>query len=489
MSYSYISCNAEKMLEKLKNIEIHNLIDFDWTGVVTLTENKKIKLNFNINKGNMDINSIMNLMEVKMEELYKQDKSHIYEVNINGEKYSFMAVLVNTYKKYKTFTICISHKNFYTKRDISLIEFIAKVVYEDILLNDEVIEERNYLKNILDSTESAVVSINLDGDIIIANKATFGILGHDPEKIIGDKYYKYISDFEREPMTKIVEKVIRENKSYYDKETVFKSFNRGTIVLSRTVTPINDVKGNVVGATIIGTDATDKMVLRRELEQINQFAIIGEVAQGVAHDIKNPLMNIRGCAKLLEKDFNDFPKHKEFIEPIIKQVDRINDVVEQMLTYSRVQYDTDSNVKFNINNEIDSCIKMVHFHNEKKYVKIEKNYEEDLPLIKGKGVQIQQVLINILLNAFEAIKEDGIIKISTKNHEIIKRVSIVVEDNGNGIAPNQIENIFNPFYTTKDSGTGIGLCIVKRLVKALNGEIHVYSQVGSGTIIEIKLLY
>ena len=199
-------------------------------------------------------------------------------------------------------------------------------------------------------------------------------------------------------------------------------------------------------------------------------------------------MSIRGCSRILERNLSHNPKQLEFIEPIINQVDRLDEVIEQMLSYSFIIKE-ELYSYIDINEVLEKCYNVISLHKKLKFITINKMFSSDLPLIKCNNVQLQQALLNVLFNAVQAIDSEGIINIESSKLSDKKKVLVCISDNGKGIDISDINEIFNPLYTTKNKNTGIGLAIVKRVIDKQGGEIIVNSKANVGTEFEIYLPY
>jgi len=370
-----------------------------------------------------------------------------------------------------------------------IIRVLIGIYYENVLLHNTIVQETNYLHSVFNSTESGIISIGLDGKVTTANKAASEIFSVPCDKLIGDKDYTFLTrDESKTLILEGVDYVIKNNKNYFVKKVLFIGKDSKKRAVNLSMMPLNNSKKKVVGVVWVISVISNKQVLEKENEQIKQFASLGELAAGVAHDIKNPLMSIRGSARIIQKKLckaTNYAEYKEFIEPIISEVDRINEVIEQMLSY-RIMTEEVNYKLVNIAEVLDKCCNVINFHKESKYITIEKDYSNNLPLIKGNNVHLQQAFINILLNAVQAIKTEGIIKINSYvDNE--KNLIVAIHDNGIGIDSNNLEEIFYPFYSTKENGTGYGLSIVKRAIKKHKGEIFVKSKRDEGTTFVVTL--
>lgn len=481
MYYSDLTCNPPDSLKKIENLGIVNSLPVDWMGIVTLTKKKKIFIRAEIDYHYVGGEKVQHLLEDNLEDMLVIEESTIYGFPAEGSG-NVIVSLAKIQHDYKVFFVCCSIEG-YTEKDLAVMKVIMNVLYENFLLNNEIIQERNYLQNVLDSTGSAVMSINLDGEITTANRASLNFFCM--QDISGKKYYELFNSDEAKKIQQAIQYVSEYNTNYYVKEVILPQADHGFKAVNLSISPLYDGNNKIAGVVIIGTDVTKRKILESEVEQLKQFAALGEVASGVAHDIKNPLMSIRGCARILEKSLQD-PKHIDFLKPIIQEVDRINEVVEQMISYGNLTQESNY-AHININEVLTKSINVIHFHKKSKYIQIEKDLTRDLPLIRGNNVQLQQAFINILINSVQAIEKEGIIRISSSYLQEKELIRVVISDNGVGIDTQDLGKIFKPFYTTKSYGTGIGLSIVDRVIKKHGGEVAIKSQVNRGTCFEVSI--
>ncbi len=219
------------------------------------------------------------------------------------------------------------------------------------------------------------------------------------------------------------------------------------------------------------------MKLEETLYHQEKFALMGQLSACVAHEIRNPLGIIKGSGEILKKRYQE----EEIVEYINEEIERINRLINEFLSISKdiiLNYQ-----KIDINLIIS---KIIQGFNEKK-IKINLNLDNDLPKINGDPEKLNQAFFNIILNAIQSLKEktDGQISITTSYKK--KNIKIVFEDNGIGIQKENLEKIFIPFFTTRDTGIGIGLFIVQKIIKAHEGNIEVESRVGEGSRFIVNL--
>ncbi len=219
-----------------------------------------------------------------------------------------------------------------------------------------------------------------------------------------------------------------------------------------------------------------------EQDRLSRLAATGELAATLAHEIKNPLNAIGGAATYLGKNFRGV-LIKEFSRIIIDEVSRINKLTTTLLNFARPlkPEPAPTDIKALINETVTLLNQEAREHN----IMISTEVSEEMPLLMIDYNQIKQVLINLLLNSFDAVERDG--KVRIKSYASNGSVYMVIEDNGKGIKNEDLQHIFNPFFTTKTRGTGLGLAISKKIIKEHGGDIIVESTPGKGSIFTIEL--
>ncbi|MDA8233244.1 MAG: ATP-binding protein [Clostridia bacterium] len=219
-----------------------------------------------------------------------------------------------------------------------------------------------------------------------------------------------------------------------------------------------------------------------QLQSMEKYAVVGQLSAGLAHEIRNPLTSIRGFIQLLQNKHQD-GMDKEYIEIIISELDRVNNLVKEFLLLAKPAEPKQDLLS------IHQLIKetMIFMEGEAilHEIDIKSDVPEDLPLVSLDSEQMKQVLINIIHNAIEAICYKGKIKI--KGVYSLDKILLIISDNGPGIPETLLTKIFHPFVTTKAEGTGLGLAVTKRIIESHGGTIQVESQVGLGTVFTIEI--
>ena len=219
-----------------------------------------------------------------------------------------------------------------------------------------------------------------------------------------------------------------------------------------------------------------------EQERMCRLAATGELAATLAHEIKNPLNAIGGAATYIGKNTKG-SLAQEFVSVITSEVSRINKLTTTLLSFSKTAVPNPE--PNDLNKLVKNALTLLSKESPDLQVTVKEELAEDLPLANFDYNQIKQVIINLLINAHDAVSGNGEIKVKTWHRK--NRTYLAVEDNGSGISPEIIHNIFNPFFTTKTRGTGLGLAVSKRIAKEHGGDLIVKSTQGEGSIFTLEL--
>ncbi len=231
---------------------------------------------------------------------------------------------------------------------------------------------------------------------------------------------------------------------------------------------------------------------QHKIQQAERLAAVGEIAAGLAHEVKNPLTGIKVSIEVLKSELYLAQEDKEIFLRIINEINRIETLLKNMLNYARPAQPNFTSV--NIHNALDNTIKLAEYCHRQpdsislltKDIVFIKEFAEDLPEIIADPGHLHQVFLNLILNGIDAITEKGTITIkTTRGHD--KSIQISISDTGKGIAPESLKAVFNPFFTTKSKGSGLGLAICKRLIEQQNGTIEVCNNQEGGATFTITL--
>ncbi len=219
-------------------------------------------------------------------------------------------------------------------------------------------------------------------------------------------------------------------------------------------------------------DETEMLIEVEEQLRVNQkLSALGQMSASLAHEIKNPLASIRGTAEIFLDEFPpDHPK-REFVEILLKEADRLNNTVDEVLHFSRRQQDA-KKASPQLEPLLDTITRVATLLETKLYkkkIQLETNIDDSAAEYLVDGDKMSQVLINLLLNSFEAVSEAGIIQLTVERQN--DQMAIIVNDNGPGVPESERDKVFDPFYSKRDEGTGLGLAISSRIVESYGGHI------------------
>jgi two-component system NtrC family sensor kinase len=249
--------------------------------------------------------------------------------------------------------------------------------------------------------------------------------------------------------------------------------------------PLFSREGDRIGRLIIFEDITDRAELERQLVQAEKLSSIGLLAAGVAHEVNTPLAVISTYAQMLAKKISGDAEKAPLLEKIARQTFRASEIVNSLLNFSRTS--TTEFVSVDLNKVIQETLTLLEHQLTKSAVRVAANLDAALPRIKGNPGKLQQVFLNLFLNARDAMEHGGTLAVSTfHNGDGVVRVTVA--DSGAGIAPENLTRIFDPFFTTKAAkrGTGLGLSVSYGIVQEHGGSIEVESELGSGTRFELS---
>ncbi len=342
---------------------------------------------------------------------------------------------------------------------------------KDIQLLEEI---QRHLAN---SLKSGLITVDVRGDILYYNIAAQQILG----KLIENSYGQSIKEVI--PATEHLLATCNSDIGADGRKEIVIDTRNGGIILGISCFQITDSKGAVLGHGIIFQDITEIKAQEERLKLIDRLAALGEMAAGLAHEIRNPLASISGAAEYLSQSGLVMPEGERLLSIIEREAQRLSELTNSFLLYGRPE--KKKTERINLEAEISAALLLLRQRKKLQQARISMDVPKGLQ-IRADSDMFRQVMINILLNAFQALPErDGEIAVRVWSHEDL--VCIEVRDNGLGIGKDKLGKIFNPFFTTKPEGTGLGLSIVHRIITELGGKISVDSSAGKGTSFVITL--
>lgn len=273
-------------------------------------------------------------------------------------------------------------------------------------------------------------------------------------------------------------------ESISEKEMECEFTENKIVPVSVSASKIINEEGRFVGQVLIIRDLGEVRRLQDEIRRKEKLAAIGGLAAGVAHEIRNPLSSIKGIATYYKSKFEDGSEDKEMAGVMIEEVDRLNRVISELLEFAGP---TKLNKKLaDINELLKHSVRLVEQEATAKKIGIQLDLASYSVKADVDPDRLTQCFLNLFLNALQAMESGGLFSISSSTGEAGKAV-IVIRDTGSGISAEDLNKIFDPYFTTKPKGTGLGLAIVQKIIEAHEGQIRVRSSIGQGTVFSIAL--
>ncbi|KRE22693.1 hypothetical protein ASG81_28430 [Paenibacillus sp. Soil522] len=326
------------------------------------------------------------------------------------------------------------------------------------------------------------ITIHSDGILIYANDAALKVVGATKmEDVLGKPLFDFLHPDYHEMVTERIQSIIpTEERAEYIEQKIIR-LDGEIIDVETSCICIDEYLGKPVIQNVI-RDITERKRTEEMIRKSEKLSVVGQLAAGVAHEIRNPLTSLKGFLQLLNSKNLGY---KNYFEIMQAEVERINFIVNEFMIVSNPQV-VRSQEKKNVESIIQNIVMLLGAQANLMNVQIVTESESGLPLIKCDENQLKQVFINILKNALEAMSDGGIIRIQVKNiqpNELLIRFI----DQGIGIPEDQLPKLGEPFHSTKETGTGLGLMVTNKIIEGHKGSITITSKVNQGTTVEIIL--
>lgn len=388
----------------------------------------------------------------------------------------------------------------FEKGEVMGVVGIARDISQRKKLEQEITELKNFNESIIQSMGAGLITLDLERRITSFNNGAEEVLGWKNDEVVG-KFLDEILPVEES--RKLLPDIISHTHSLLNREIELTRKNGTRVHVGYTITPRIDNHNLKVGTIISFRDISQIKQMQMEVVRMDRLASLGVLASGIAHEVRNPLAGIKTMAQTLEEEIDKGDPRQEYLARIIRQVNRLDELLRTLFSYAKPRQPVRKahqlpDILREVEILLDDRIK-------KKKINYTKSFPPNLPAVFVDSHQIQQVFINLILNAIEAMPNGGSLELKTRAVETIiyardrrkrafnapNKESLYVEatlrDTGVGIKPELLHVIFDPFFTTKPQGTGLGLSIVYRIIEEHNGEIRVDSKIGEGTTFTLLL--
>lgn len=371
---------------------------------------------------------------------------------------------------------------------------IIRDVTESKRTDEALSQSEEKYRTILHEMDEGYYEVDLAGNYTFFNDVISTRLGYAKKELTGMSYKVYTPEEETDAVFKVYNNVYRSGqpRRWFPVTNVTKGGTK--IFVENSILPIRNPQGQIIGFRGISRDVTERKQMeeeRQQLEQRAQFASrlasVGEMASGIAHEINNPLTGVIGYAQLLLQ--GDLPDNvRKDLETINDGAQRVANVVQRLLAFAR---QTKPQRKYvDINDIVETTLDLRAYHLQTSNIEVVKQLAPDLPATVADAGQLQQVFLNLIVNAeTEMSLARGHGKLTVKTQRIGDIIRISFKDDGRGIASEKLEKIFEPFFTTRQvgQGTGLGLSVCYGIVSQHNGKIYAESKPGRGATFIVEL--
>ncbi len=374
----------------------------------------------------------------------------------------------------------------------------AAVAIQNAMLYNQILEIKDYNENILEQMANGIITVDSAMCVTTFNKKAAEITGISKEGALGRQAH-----IVQQEIAQLLNETLHDRQAFSNVELVVPREDGTHTPISVSTSTLREPTGRIMGALAVFTDLTDIKLLEGEVRRAERLATIGTLAAGMAHEIKNPLVSLKTFSQLLPIKYDD-PEFRDVFSKIASQeVDRINNIVEQLLRFARPAKPIF--LPIDVHQPIEETLILLANEIARRGVTVTKSFSRREILIFADNEQLKQVIINVIFNALEATAgvdhprltietsvgpRRGAIRPFPRLPEGYtvsgKEVVVSIHDNGIGIAEDDLKHIFDPFFTTKEMGHGLGLSIAHGIIKEHTGTAVVQSWPGRGTTFSVS---
>ena len=356
-------------------------------------------------------------------------------------------------------------------------------------LNDEVQRLRSFTESLIQSIGSGLILVDTKDRITYFNRAAEKILGYARKEVIGKPFTIFSL---REKKQTMPNPFMNHDEMDSRREGLILRKDKVEIPVGFNITDHLDSHGGRIGKIISFRDMTNVLKLQEEILRMDRLVSVGELSSGIAHEIRNPLAGIKTTAQALGEEMGQDDPKREYLNRITKEIDRLNDLLKTFFSFAKPQ--KLNLVVCNIKDIVNEIIPLLIKDIANRGINFTEEYAGGLPKVRVDFNQMHQVFLNLFLNAIQAMPRGGELKITAepvRSAPLLNPerdyIRISISDTGKGIPAHDINKIFDPFFTSRPKGIGLGLSITYQIIKNHGGSIKVESKVDSGTTFTITL--
>jgi len=340
-------------------------------------------------------------------------------------------------------------------------------------------QKDQFLASILRNSADAIFTLDPQERVTSWNKGAEAIFGYTEQEMLGQSLEILLPQSLRED--KELERISTTTQAEghlrsYQTQRLAKDGRTIDVLFSRSA--IRDGQGYLIGYSSVLKDVTEQKLLDRHLTQTEKLSTIGELAVGLAHEIKNPLAGIKGAIEIIRDSLAPDHEHKQILGEVLSEVGRIDRSVVNLLSYSKPK--KPDFVQIDLVKLIENVIAFLQKMADSRDICLQLSTSGEIPTLTGDENELKQLFMNMILNSLEAIRNRGNVWVHV-DCSVDSHVRVEIVDDGPGIPSEQLGKIFVPFFTSKKNGTGLGLATCKRIVTDHGGTIRVDSESGKGT--------
>jgi two-component system, NtrC family, nitrogen regulation sensor histidine kinase GlnL len=362
-------------------------------------------------------------------------------------------------------------------------------------MTDERPQDLSLYMRVLENMEEAVIAVNDLECVVLFNPAAQVCCGFSERQALGRKLSDLFS--EQSELLSMTRTVLETGRSFTSHEDVLLPRYLGDpLPVGLSVAPLYSLQGRLEGAVLILRDQSQVRQLEETVRQADRLAMLGTLAAGLAHEIKNPLGGIKGAAQLLDLELPPESPLREYTTVMTREVNRVNDLIEELLDLARPHPLRPGAV--NLSRVLSDLVLLQEQSYPSKSIDFQMQLDPSIPPIRGDENLLVRLFLNLLKNAAEAIDEAGTVTITSRvsgqyrinrssDQRPVPLVTIEIRDTGRGIEPDALDRIFTPFFSTKVKGCGLGLAICQKIVNDHEGFLKVESTSGQGTVCTVAL--
>ena len=370
-----------------------------------------------------------------------------------------------------------------------------KVVEHTMLVMDDITEKvrlsekarmvERHLASVVESANDLVVSTDSEGRIISWNAAAERISGFRADQVRGQLLSELCEQSQKNKMEAIIKSLVEGlSEEFYELNLV--SSSGRLIPIDWSCSPIRDDSGKVYGVVEVGRDLSERRAFEEHLLHSEKLAALGVMAGGIAHELRNPLSVSFSAAQFLEDPTVGKAFHQECVQKILNGIQRASSIIENLLRFARPA-PSDNNESLDLVSLVRDTVSVLLPQAKLLKIRVVENYELESIKMTGNANLLQQVFMNLLLNAYQAMSEGGVVNVDVSVHT--SEAWVQIRDTGCGISPEHIGRVFDPFFATQmgGKGTGLGLSISHTIVQQHGGVIEVESHAGLGSTFTVHL--